>query len=62
LYQILINDREEHMVKKIREIRSKHEGIVVITGLAHLYGLKNLLKDLEVSWITTSELREEGKI
>jgi pheromone shutdown protein TraB len=50
------------MVKKIREIRSKHKRIVVITGLAHLYGLKNLLKDLEVGWITTSELREEGKI
>ncbi|HIH97199.1 MAG TPA: hypothetical protein HA348_06975 [Thermoplasmata archaeon] len=62
LYQILINDREEHMVKKIREIRSKHERIAVITGLAHLYGLKNLLKDLEVSWITTSELREDDKI
>jgi pheromone shutdown protein TraB len=54
--QILLDEREEHMVKEIRTIASKHEKVVVVTGLAHLYGLKNLLKDLEVRCIPTSEI------
>jgi pheromone shutdown protein TraB len=54
--QLLLNEREEHMEKEIRAIALKHEKVVGVTGLAHLYGLKNLLKDLEVKCIPVSKL------
>lgn len=56
--RVLLAQREEHMEKEIRAIALKHEKIVVVTGLAHLYGLKDLLKDLEVRCIPTSEIIE----
>lgn len=49
MYKILIEDRNRYMVRKIMELRSKHDGVVMaVVGAGHLQGMEELLK-LEVA-------------
>lgn len=55
--QILLNEREEHMAAKIREVKKEgYEKIVVVIGAGHVPKLKNLLGDLDVEVIKLSQL------
>ncbi len=46
--EVLLDERENYMADQIKNIAMRNDSIVVVTGLAHIYGLKNLLKDEDV--------------
>lgn len=57
LKKVIMDDREEHMARKIRELAIRYREIVVIVGAAHLLGLERLLSDLPIHCVTLKELR-----
>ena len=48
LKRVLIDNREVYMASRIRELSGIYNNMVVVTGAAHVLGLKRLLKDLDV--------------
>jgi pheromone shutdown protein TraB len=57
--RILIDKRDEHMAKKIRELSARFEKIVAVVGDGHIAGMSRLLADLKPEIIRLSALRRK---
>jgi pheromone shutdown protein TraB len=53
----LIDKRDDHMARAIREINRAHEGIVAIIGDGHIIGVSKALSDLNVEIIRLKDVR-----
>ncbi|MFW9923459.1 MAG: TraB domain-containing protein [Candidatus Thorarchaeota archaeon] len=56
LYSILLEDRNDFMIRKIQEVIAKHNSIAIILGYGHVKevaeGLKKIKEDIEIEIIT----------
>ncbi|HEC77498.1 MAG TPA: hypothetical protein ENI33_09655 [Thermoplasmatales archaeon] len=53
---ILIDERNEYMANKLRDILNENNKVVAIVGEGHVVGLKSLLNDFEIKIIHLSQL------
>jgi pheromone shutdown protein TraB len=53
--KILLDEREENMANKIRELSKKYESIIAVVGAGHISGLEKLLPDLKIQSIVLVE-------
>ncbi len=56
LKRILIDERNEYMANKLRDILNENNKVVAIVGEGHIVGLKSLLNDFEIKIIHLSQL------
>lgn len=56
LKRILIDERNEYMANKLRDILNENNKVVAIVGEGHVVGLKSLLNDFEIKIIHLSQL------
>ena len=58
LKKVLIDERNNYMAEKIRELSKKYEKIAAVVGDGHIEGMKKLLDDLNPEIIRLSALRK----
>ncbi len=58
--EILLDRRNEHMAKALRELDSKHPRTVAFVGDGHVNGLVKILADLNPETIRLKDLTREG--
>ena len=58
LKKVLIDDRNIHMAKNLRELEEKHETVLALVGDGHIPGMSELLKDRELKLIRLKEVRD----
>ena len=58
LKKVLIDERNNYMANRIRELSKKYENIVAIVGDGHIEGMKKILDDLNPEIIRLSALRK----
>jgi len=58
LKKVLIDERNNYMSNRIRELNKKYENIVAIVGDGHIEGMKKLLDDLNPEIVRLSALRK----
>ena len=56
--RILIDERDAHMAKALRELGKQHERVVAVVGDGHVEGLRALLADLPLDVVRLNELRK----
>lgn len=57
LKKVLLDDRNVHMAKNLREMEQKHDIVLALVGDGHIPGLSQLLKDCEVRVIRIDQVR-----
>ena len=62
LVRKLIDERNEHMAKQIREYSEKYDNIVVVCGDAHVEGISKLLEGKDIRKIRLMDLKDEKRI
>ncbi len=55
--RIVVDERNEHMARRLRELHEEHGTIVAVVGDGHVEGLKDLLKDLPLETVRLWDLR-----
>lgn len=50
IYSILVEKRNRHMVKAIEELERRYDTVLVVVGIGHLPGLKELLNRRNISF------------
>jgi len=55
--KVLVDDRNDHMARVIRDINERYRDIVAVIGDGHVDGITELLKDLDPEIIRLKELR-----
>jgi len=58
LKKTLIDERNNYMAEKIRELSKKYENVVAVVGDGHIEGMKKLLDDLNPEIVRLSMLRK----
>lgn len=57
--RVLLDEREEHMAKRIREVLERFDEVAVVTGAGHAADLKKLLNDFDVEVFSLTKLLDE---
>ena len=60
--RVLIDKRDEHMSRKLREFSPRFERIVAVVGDGHIEGMSRLLADLKPEIVRLAELRKAPDI
>ncbi len=55
--RIVVDERNEHMARRLRELHEEHGSIVAVVGDGHVEGLKGLLGDLPLETVRLWDLR-----
>lgn len=55
--RVLIDQRDEHMASRIRELSTRFERIVAVVGDGHIEGLRRMLADLNPEVVRLADLR-----
>lgn len=58
--KVLIDDRDAHMARAIRELSETHENLVAVIGDGHVEGVRRHLADREVQVVRLRDLRSHG--
>ncbi|MCK5548844.1 MAG: TraB/GumN family protein [Thermoplasmata archaeon] len=56
--KVLVDDRNDHMARAIREINKDHHEVVAVVGDGHVEGIRKLIGDLGPDVVRLRELRE----
>lgn len=56
---IILDEREAYMGKKIKAMAEQYSDVLAVVGAGHLSGLKEILSDFDVSYISLKELRAD---
>ncbi len=62
MVRVLIDERNEHMAARIREICATHERVVAVVGDGHVDGLLKLLPDSDRRVIRLKELMDPARL
>lgn len=54
--RVLLDEREEHMAERIKEVLQRFDEVVVVTGAGHVADLKKLLDDFDVQVFSLTKL------
>jgi len=57
LKKVLLDDRNVHMARNLREMEEKHDIVLALVGDGHIPGMSELLKDRELKLIRIGEVR-----
>lgn len=59
--RVLVDERNEHMARRLKELHQKYGDIVAVVGDGHVAGLRRLLEGEEVEVVRLWDLRSESQ-